>query len=646
MLAPAGAMIMGGVGAIVVIFVAWQFIIPFFFERAQSNAPTPAPIVNEAVKTPSANLQTSPAPQVTQANSTAQAVKPFITGKVIDAVDRVPVSKAKIQVNNKSVETDPTGSFAFTEALPVAPLVVNAPGYQPLTWFGFDNPIALELKPVTLSGKLLETTSQKPLANVSFTYNSQTVSTDSDGKFTLKRVIDGDSVAFVPAGYEKVEFTIDTTKSEALTLTTKANKVEGVLLDAQSGKPVKNAIVSIGDKRVEADKEGKFTVLNPPSDGSLKVRAPGYKIQTFSTADAAKGLKLVPFTFRGIYVPGLFTTRELYDKQMPDYWKMAEQGLINAIIVDIKWDANGKLFFDSQIPLAKELNLYYDPAKKNLTDFKRLLADAKKVNLYVVARYVVYRDPAIATAKPDWAIKSKKTGKSWLDTSNLPWPNQFNDAIGDYNFELAKEVSKMGFDEIQFDYIRFPSDGDLNDIDFGNGKDWKSISGATNEKLRTDQIEKVVKKTHDYLKTTDVFFSLDVFGYSLWLADDVGIGQQYNNLVKMSDYICPMVYPSHFDPNTMNFPNPGLKPFEIMQQSSKLSAQLESKIETYARYRPWLEAFPKNYGAKALQYKHTPERIKAQIDGVFSVPTASGWTLWNVAGNYDDSVGGMPKLKP
>jgi hypothetical protein len=627
--APAGAMVVGGLGAIVMIFVAWQFIIPFFFVRSQSGTPAPAPTTEAIVVKP-----------------TAQPSKPVLAGKVIDAVDRTPIANAKIQVSKRLLaQSDSVGSFKIMESLPLQPLTIVAPGYQPSTWFSLENTASIELNPVILKGKLVETGTDKPLANLSFFYNSQTQTTDSEGKFSLSKVIEGETIVIAPAGYEKVEVAVQPDKLGGVTLATRSTKIEGTLVDAKSGKPVRNAILSIGETRVEADKEGKFVFLNPPTDATIKVRAPGYRIQSFKAGEASKGLKLEPFYFRGIYVPGLLTIPENYNKTMPDYWKMAEQGQINAIIVDIKWDENGKLFFDSQLPIVKELNLLYDPTKKNLTDFKKLIADAKKYNLYVVARYVVYRDPAIANAKPEWAIKSKKTGKSWQDTSKLVWPNQFVEEVGTYNYELAKEVSKMGFDEIQFDYIRFPSDGDLNDIDFGGGRDWKAISGAQNEKLRTDQIEKVVKKTHDYLKTTDVFFSLDVFGYSLWLPDDVGIGQQYNNLVRMSDYICPMVYPSHFDPNTMNFPNPGLKPFEIMQQSSKISAQIEGKVDTYARYRPWLEAFPKNYGPRNLQYKHSPDRIKAQIDGVNSVPTATGWTLWNAGGDYDESVGGMPKLK-
>jgi hypothetical protein len=623
-------MVLGGIGAVAIIFVAWQFIIPFFFARPQSNttAPTPAPTTQANVVKPN------------------QPAIPVLAGKIIDATNRTPVPNAKIEaLSKKLAESDVSGTFQIMDSLPLAPLMVSAPGYHSTSWFSLENTAEIALKPVVLSGKLVETGSDKPLTNLSFTYNSQSFSTDSTGKFSISRVIEGEKVVIMPAGYEKVEITVQPDKLEGLTLTTRSIKLEGTILDAQSGKPVRNVILSMGEIRVEADDDGKFVFLNPPADDLIKVRAPGYKIQTFKATDASKGLKLEPFYFRGIYIPGVFTTRDNYDKLIPPYWKMAEQGLMNAIIVDIKHDDTGKLFFDSQLPIAKELNLLYDPTKRNLTDFKRLIADAKKYNLYVVARYVVYRDPAIASARPEWALKSKKTGKSWQDTSKLVWPNQFIDAVGDYNYELAKEVSKMGFDEIQFDYIRFPSDGDLTDIDFGNGKDWKAISGSQNEKLRTDQIERIVKKTHDYLKTTDVFFSLDVFGYSLWLTDDVGIGQQYNNLVKMSDYICPMIYPSHFDPGTMNFPNPGLKPFEIMQQSSKISAQIEAKVDTYARYRPWIEAFPKNYGPRNLQYKHTPERIKAQIDGINSIPTATGWTLWNVAGDYDESVGGMPKIK-
>jgi hypothetical protein len=109
-----------------------------------------------------------------------------------------------------------------------------------------------------------------------------------------------------------------------------------------------------------------------------------------------------------------------------------------------------------------------------------------------------------------------------------------------------------------------------------------------------------------------------------------------------SDYICPMIYPSHFDPGTDGYANPGLYPGEIISKSGKISNQIESKLPTVARYRPWLEDFSRNWGPEKLQYKNSPDRVKAQVDAAIS-NGASGFTLWNATGNYTTSV--LPNAK-
>jgi hypothetical protein len=250
----------------------------------------------------------------------------------------------------------------------------------------------------------------------------------------------------------------------------------------------------------------------------------------------------------------------------------------------------------------------------------------------VVARYVVFRDPAIASKKPEWAIKSKKTGQPWVDDNGLAWPNQFIPEVGDYNAALAKELSDLGFDEVNYDYIRFPTDGALSDIQYKPDLDWTTLS--TNEKLRTDTIENAVNKAWQALRTTHTFFSLDVFGYSLWRVNDAdGIGQQYNDLVMMSDYICPMVYASLFSVGEMGFDDPGAHPREIIEESGKIANKLEEQLKPIARYRPWLEDYDKLYGPKATQFKSSVERVKVQIIAADSLG-ASGWTLWNANGDY------------
>jgi hypothetical protein len=426
-----------------------------------------------------------------------------------------------------------------------------------------------------------------------------------------------------------------------LTISIQSTSFSGSLTDAKSGKPIANAVVKTDDQMVISGEDGKFYFSDLKHDDNtvLKVRAPGYKVQSFKASDLAKGVKMEPFMTRAIYVPGILAIRANYDDLFAGYWKMADQGQINTIVLGVKNDDDGLLWYDSQVPLAKQLGLVKDQGKNPdvLLDVPKLMAEAKKHNVYMVARFVVMRDPGLAGAKPEWAIKSIKTGGPWHDDNKLSWPNPFQPEVADYNAALAKELADLGFNEVQYDYIRFPTDGALKDIRYKPDLTWTQLND--NEKLRESTIDAVVKKAYDTLRPTDTFLSLDVFGVSLWREDDNNIGQQYNDLMMISDYICPMIYPSHFDPGTLDekqYPgHPGLYPGVIIEKSGIIANKLEAKFKPVAKYRPWLEDFSKTWGTPTI--KNTPARVMAQIDAA-EKNGSWGWTLWNATGEYTTSV--------
>ena len=628
-LAPGGMLVIGGVAALVILFSAWQFVItPFFLTRSNSES--------DANTAASATTSSNGQP--------VKVSKPELVGQILDAVSGLPVTAASIKRSDGSelVKTDQDGKFAIAK-LPddKNKLTVSAPGYSALPLpVAADAAKAVQLKPTVLTGQLLDADTQAPIVNRMVFSTSGAALTDEAGKFTISKVSEQTKIKLDLAGYEKLEQSVNLAKLNETVISLRSTAFDGSLTDAATGKPIYNALVKNGDLTTLTNLEGKFHFSDAPhtSTTEFTVRVSGYKIQTFKAEELAKGVKIEPFKFRGIYVPGLFAINPNYDELYTPYYKMADKGMINSIVLGVKDDDTGLLWYDSQVPLAKELGLIYDKngIKKNqLMDVKKILDESHKHGLYVVARYVVFRDPALANKKPEWALKSKKTGKSWIDASDLVWPNQFVPQVGDYNAALAKELSAMGFDEIQYDYVRFPSDGDLSDIQYKPDLDWAGL--RKDEQLRTDTIEGAVRKGWEVLRNTNTFLSLDVFGYSLWRSDDSdGIGQQYNNLVMLSDYVCPMVYPSHFSSGEMGFPDPGAHPKEIIEQSGKIANKLEQKLTPFAKYRPWLEDFDKSWGPKATQTKTTTERVKVQIVAADSLG-ASGWTLWNATGKYLDA---------
>ncbi len=620
-LGPGGKLIFGGLGAVIVLFVVGQFVIPFFFSRSESPTETNKP-----------------------------ENKIILTGQVLDAANGLPIPGATIVAGtNKLALVDSSGTFTITQQLPQGPVTVIAPGYvAALLPAKSDKAFAVQLQPNKVSGVLLDADTQKPLAGKMVRYGGAGIITDEAGQFTIFRVNDSQKISVGLIGYEKVEQNIDLTKLDSqISLTIRSTQLNSTIIDAETGKGVPNALVTVADSSGTTSRDGKYTINDAPRTPGLKVkvRAPGYKIQTFAIEDAFKGIKLVPFRVQAVYVPGVLALKPNYDKLFTPFLDMARQGKINAIVVDVKHDDTGKLLYDSKIPLANDLKLVYDLnglGRKDLIDVPKMLKDAHDAGLYVIARMVAYRDPGLAAAKPEWALKNRNTGQPWKDASNLVWPNPSIPEVGDYIVDISKEVAGLGFDEVQFDYIRFPTDGKLLDVDYGGGLSWSVLGKAENEKMRTSVIERTVKKAYEFFRTSDTYLSLDVFGYSLWLPDDVGIGQQYNDLVMTADYICPMVYPSHFDPGTDGYANPGLYPGEIIGKSGKISNQIESKLPTVARYRPWLEDFSRNWGPAKLQYKNSPERVKAQVDAAMS-NGASGFTLWNATGNYTTSA--LPNVK-
>ncbi len=560
----------------------------------------------------------------------------------MDATTGKPLAQAAVKGADGSTlaTTDATGQFAIPK-LPADKdkLTVAAPGFQAVALpLSKEAAKAIQLQPRLVSGTLTDSETGQPMAGKLVLGGDGAVVTDETGKFSFAGLADGAKLKVELVGYQTLEQAVDATTSD-FKLSARSTSFNGSLTDAKTGKPITSALIKTLDNSQSSTsgQDGKFSFsdLKRDDNTSLKVKAPGYKVATFKATELAKGVKMEPFYVRAIYVPGIFAIRANYDDLFAPYLKMGDNGEANAIVVDMKWDDTGQLWYDSQIPIAKELGLVKDKGtnKDTLIDIPKLLDDAHKHNLYVIARYVVMRDPAIAKARPEWALKNNRTGGSWQDKNQLVWPNAFVPEVGNYNASIAKELAGFGFDEIQWDYIRFPTDGVLKEIQYKPDLSWGQLSD--NEKLRTDTIEGLVKKGWDNLHQTDTFFSLDVFGMSLWREDDNNIGQQYNNLVMISDYICPMVYPTHFETGTLDqkqYPGPtGNYPGVIISKSGVIANKLEAQLKPHAKYRPWLEDF----GLGSV--KHTPERLRLQIVAA-EENGASGWSVWNARGVFSEQV--------
>jgi hypothetical protein len=227
----------------------------------------------------------------------------------------------------------------------------------------------------------------------------------------------------------------------------------------------------------------------------------------------------------------------------------------------------------------------------------------------------VFKDNPLAEHRRDLAVKTV-AGRSWRDREDLAWTDPFRRGIWDYNIALAAEAASHGFDEIQFDYVRFPD---------AEGLAYAQASTAT---TRERTIEGFLAEARRRLIPYNVFLAADVFGYVCWNLDDTGIGQRLETLVAHLDYISPMLYPSSFRFGIPGYPNPVAHPYDIVFRT--LGRARDRTGLPPARFRPWLQAF----GDYAFDQRlFGAVEIRAQINAAERFGS-NGWMLWNPRNVY------------
>jgi hypothetical protein len=393
----------------------------------------------------------------------------------------------------------------------------------------------------------------------------------------------------------------------------------GRVVDFFTGKPVKGAFVTSNNNLVLTDDKGSFMVNSALS--KLAVRAPGYG-RTEQIIIPLNGrpqeIKLIPFTPKALYLSFFgIGDRSLRESAI----KLIQETELNTLVIDVKGD-RGMIPYKSSIPLAAEVGAQRITTVKEMAD---LMKSLKGKGIYTIARIVVFKDNPLALARPDWAVKTQG-GEIWRDRENLAWVDPFNKEVWDYNINIAMEAAQYGFDEIQFDYLRFPDASGLR------------FSMPNTEEDRVKAISGFLMEARRRLIPYNVFLSADIFGYVCWNLNDTNIGQRLGDLAPHVDYICPMLYPSGFQYGIPGYRNPVANPFEIVYLSLK-RAQERTNLPSQ-RFRPWLQAF-RDYAFDRRYFndKEILGEVKA-ADGFGS----HGWMLWNPRNNYSST--GLRKEKP
>lgn len=304
--------------------------------------------------------------------------------------------------------------------------------------------------------------------------------------------------------------------------------------------------------------------------------------------------------------------------RLPEYKKLG----INAIVFDVK-DIPGFLSYKSRVELAIETNA----ARYSYTDdMRKIIRYLKAHDIYVIARIACFRDNTIAKARPDLAIQSAKSGTVWNKGKGEVWLDPTNKRVQDYTIDIAKEAASTGVDEIQFDYIRFPTTGDLSDAQyaysFGNMK-------------KEDTITLFLKRAYQELQPFHVYVSIDIFGVVAWghSGDIAQTGQRISKLGNYCDVISPMLYPSHFNDNFKGFKHPGDNPYYFISEGvKKVQEQAPGTL-----VRPWLQAFA--WRVSNYNPDYIVEQVKASVD-----TESSGYLFWNAKNSYGTVLEGMKRL--
>lgn len=316
---------------------------------------------------------------------------------------------------------------------------------------------------------------------------------------------------------------------------------------------------------------------------------------------------------------------------------------VNAVIIDIK-DDTGKISFQTGNP-----NLDNEGCVENrIPDIKELIQQLHDRGVYVMGRVAVFQDPCFVKLHPEAAVKRASDGEIWKDRKGLTWMDAGSKLVWDHAIEIAKASYEIGFDEINFDYIRFPSDGNMKDISFpvSNGRAKSVVIGDffryLDKELRggraASSSDPVFDELYaDYSATSTkeaslkghgrMITSADLFGLVTVANDDLGIGQTLDQTLPYVDFIAPMVYPSHFAKGWNGFSNPADHPYETIKVSMGSAVErAKAKNLNIQKLRPWLQDFD-------LGATYTAEMVRAQIQATYDVGL-NGWLMWDPSNKY------------
>ena len=338
-----------------------------------------------------------------------------------------------------------------------------------------------------------------------------------------------------------------------------------------------------------------------------------------TTAEEPEPPERRPVKVKGIYLSAHVAGNE---EKMQEMIQKIDETEINAVVIDVK-DDNGRITFQMDQPLVEETGA----VEAFIPDIQGLMDTLKEHNIYTIARVVSFRDPYLAEKKPELALKLAD-GSLYRDKKGMAWVNPYKQEMWDYLVDVGIQAHQVGFDEIQFDYIRFSTEKGIGDVVY----DEADVRGRDKKTVITEFVQYASEK----LKDEGAFVAADVFGAVMGGGiDSDTVGQSYGDMANQLDYICPMIYPSHYGDGNFGIEHPDTQPYDTILAALQLSREDLSGYETegqdQASVRPWLQDFTASYLKNYIKYGN--DEIRAQIQAVYDAGYEE-WLLWSAACNY------------
>ncbi|MFD1040714.1 putative glycoside hydrolase [Virgibacillus byunsanensis] len=376
---------------------------------------------------------------------------------------------------------------------------------------------------------------------------------------------------------------------------------------------------SSGDELLKAGLHSERTTSLTPIDTTKEMKRFTYD----------SGLKFeYPDAVRGIYVTGNSAGGARFETLL-DLVGTTE---LNSMVIDIKED-HGNLTFKPE-----EGSPYEDIAKNFMSNPRETLETLEEEEIYPIARIVVFKDSMLAKERPD--LSFTKNGEVWVNNKKEAFVNPFEKEVWEYNVEIAKMAAELGFQEIQFDYVRFPEGFEHRDEELDYSRGDYADSELNSVKRRVAAVTDFVAYAREELEYYDIDVSVDIFGYAATLEETPGIGQNFTKISENVDVISSMIYPSHWTPY-FDIDKPDEKPYELVTEYSKVENEVLGKLDNPPVSRPWIQDFeaPWLYSGATKQYG------KAEVEAQIKALNENGineFLLWNSGNVYTENVDYTP----